>query len=166
MKRRIRRPKREELLFRAVVAFPKASRMGLPAMIASEIGSFLSLPSFGRVKNDRMCFVLSVFPAPDSPEMTKETFVEFPSSAKMWSALAHLVQPSYRKKGVAKKFIFECINYCKNNNLKKIILDVNEENHGAINFYRKNQFIFCGKRKGYYRQNGLLKDSFTMHRIV
>ncbi len=76
------------------------------------------------------------------------------------------VQPSYRKKGVAKKFIFECINYCKNNNLKKIILDVNEENHGAINFYRKNQFIFCGKRKGYYRQNGLLKDSFTMHRIV
>ena len=76
------------------------------------------------------------------------------------------VQPSYRKKGVAKKFIFECINYCKNNNLKKIILDVNEENHGAINFYRINQFIFCGIRKGYYRQNGLLKDSFTMHRIV
>lgn len=76
------------------------------------------------------------------------------------------VKPSYRKKGVAKKFISNCVDYCKRNKLRKIILDVSEENLKAINFYRKHEFIFCGRRKGYYKKNGSYKDSFTMHRLI
>ena len=104
-------PKREELGFRLVWAFPKDSRIGLAAMMRSAIPSLLEPPvlvdafavllSAMYVRNDRHCFVASVFPiqsvsgsfvnggefnfkrgyytieipAPDSPEMRIDWFL-------------------------------------------------------------------------------------------
>tara|TARA_B100000242_G_C42809038_1_gene376187 strand:+ start:94 stop:555 length:462 start_codon:yes stop_codon:yes gene_type:complete len=76
------------------------------------------------------------------------------------------VVPKYRKKGVAKNFLECCLKYCKKNKLKKIILDVNETNLKAIKFYKKHNFIFCGRRKNYYRNEETFNDSFTMFRII
>ena len=76
------------------------------------------------------------------------------------------VVPEYRKKGVAKNFLNCCLNYCKRNKLKKIILDVNEKNLNAIKFYKKNNFIFSGRRKNYYRNEESFNDSFTMLIII
>ena len=44
--------------------------------------------------------------------------------------------------------------------------DVNEENFKAINFYKKNNFILCGKRKNYYRILEKFYDSLSMHLIL
>ena len=76
------------------------------------------------------------------------------------------VSPMFRNRGVAKKFIKNCIQYCNNEKLVKIILDVKDTNLNAINFYKRNNFIFCGKRKNYYRNMEQFHDSFTMHYII
>ena len=76
------------------------------------------------------------------------------------------VDPRYRKRGVAKFLMKICIDFCIKNDLKKIILDVNEKNFQAIEFYKKIGFIFCGKRKDYYKDNENFYDSFTMYKIV
>ena len=76
------------------------------------------------------------------------------------------VVPEFRNKGVAKNFLDCCLKYCKENKLKKIVLDVNETNINAIKFYKKHNFIFSGRRKNYYRNKESFNDSFTMLRII
>ncbi len=76
------------------------------------------------------------------------------------------VVPEFRNKGVAKNFLDCCLKYCKENKLKKIVLDVNETNFNAIKFYKKHNFIFSGRRKNYYRNKESFNDSFTMLRII
>jgi ribosomal-protein-alanine N-acetyltransferase len=58
------------------------------------------------------------------------------------------VDSNYRKQGIASKFI-EMISaeYIG----KKIIIEVNENNNTAINFYKKNGFIQISQRKQYYK---------------
>ena len=56
-------PKRDELLFRRVFAFPKASRMGFVCRTASSTPP----PPACTARNCIANLVVSVFPAPDSP---------------------------------------------------------------------------------------------------
>jgi len=60
------------------------------------------------------------------------------------------VQPVFRKKGIAKRILNECIIFCQENKVKKIILEVNIKNEAAKNFYISHQFKNCGIRKDYY----------------
>ena len=60
------------------------------------------------------------------------------------------VHPSYRRNGIAKKILDECIIFCQKKRVKKIILEVNVENYAAKKFYALNEFKNCGKRKDYY----------------
>ena len=68
-------PKREELLFRTVCAFPNASRIGFARKICSERFESCRPPDFALGVSEvataaRYCmtfFVFSVLPAPDSP---------------------------------------------------------------------------------------------------
>ena len=62
----IQRPKREELLFRCVLALPKASSSGVALSTCVSIA--LSDPAIS-ARKDRQCLVASVLPAPDSPEI-------------------------------------------------------------------------------------------------
>ena len=64
--------KREELSFRAVLALPKASKIGLVCTIWSSSDAFLAEPFFSpraptKAKYEMTFFVFSVLPAPDSP---------------------------------------------------------------------------------------------------
>uniref|UniRef100_A0A2M4DC77 Putative secreted protein n=1 Tax=Anopheles darlingi TaxID=43151 RepID=A0A2M4DC77_ANODA len=58
-------PKRELLLLRVVLALPNASRMGFASRIFCSIGPAVALVSH---RNLSRYLVLSVLPAPDSPE--------------------------------------------------------------------------------------------------
>ena len=60
-------PNREELSFLMVLAFPNASKIGLASKICCSIQECFPLIA---AKYCKMSFVLSVLPAPDSPEMT------------------------------------------------------------------------------------------------
>jgi len=74
-------PNRDELLFRTVCAFPKASRIGLARRICSERLERWRPPDFARGVSELATaarywmtfFVFSVFPAPDSPLQSVST---------------------------------------------------------------------------------------------
>ena len=63
-------PNREELLFRVVLALPKASRIGLAFKILDSKAPPAEVPKLSH-KYFKMYFVDSVFPAPLSPEIKR-----------------------------------------------------------------------------------------------
>ena len=72
------------------------------------------------------------------------------------------VQPVFRRKGIAKRILNECIIFCQENKVKKIILEVNIKNDVAKKFYIFNQFKNCGIRKNYYYDESGRNDAQLM----
>ena len=69
-------PNRDELLFRVVLALPKASRIGLAFKILDSKAPPAEVPKLSH-KYFKMYLVDSVFPAPLSPEIKKKILIEF-----------------------------------------------------------------------------------------
>ena len=72
------------------------------------------------------------------------------------------VSPMYRKRGIATNIIDRAVNHCKKKNLRKIILEVNEKNTKALNFYTRKSFIETGRRKNYYQLRENYFDAILM----
>tara|TARA_B100000963_G_C22537758_1_gene630646 strand:- start:426 stop:890 length:465 start_codon:yes stop_codon:yes gene_type:complete len=72
------------------------------------------------------------------------------------------VHPSYRRNGIAKKILEECIIFCQEKKVKKIILEVNITNEVAKKFYTLNEFKNCGLRKDYYFSESGRNDAQLM----
>ncbi len=62
-----------------------------------------------------------------------------------------VIKKSYRGRGLSKILLEYIINYCKENNIKKINLEVSSKNIVAINLYKKYGFEEVGYRKNYYK---------------
>ena len=68
-----------------------------------------------------------------------------------------VIRKDFRGKGLSNYLIKYLICFCKNNNIKKINLEVNSNNTVAINLYEKYGFTQVGCRKNYYPSgDGLL----------
>ena len=68
-----------------------------------------------------------------------------------------VIKRTHRGKGLSKLLMNYLIDFCKNNNIKKINLEVNSNNHTAINLYKNFSFIEVGCRKNYYKNgDGIL----------
>ena len=72
------------------------------------------------------------------------------------------VDPFYRRHGIAKKILDECIIFCQEKKVKKIILEVNVNNNAAKRFYTFNEFKNCGIRKDYYFSESGRNDAQLM----
>ena len=72
------------------------------------------------------------------------------------------VSPKYRKRGVATTIIDCAVNHCLKKNLIKIVLEVNEKNTKALNFYISKSFIKTGRRKNYYQLGENYFDAILM----
>tara|TARA_Y200000002_G_C22166278_1_gene449218 strand:- start:41 stop:490 length:450 start_codon:yes stop_codon:yes gene_type:complete len=72
------------------------------------------------------------------------------------------VSPKYRKRGIATTIINYAVNHCKKENLIKIVLEVNEKNTKAINFYISKSFTKKGRRKNYYKSGENYFDAILM----
>ncbi len=72
------------------------------------------------------------------------------------------VSPKYRKRGIATTIIDNAVNYCKKKNLMKIVLEVNEKNTKAFNFYISKSFTKTGRRKNYYQLGENYFDAILM----
>ena len=70
------------------------------------------------------------------------------------------VHPSYQKKGLGKKLINQIIKECKNENIKRIFLEVSIKNKQALNFYKNSGFKTIDIRKNYYKDgsDALIKE--------
>lgn len=60
------------------------------------------------------------------------------------------VDKSYRSRGVAQTLILALIDFLKARDVQYILLEVNENNVGAIKLYEKMGFINIHQRKNYY----------------
>ena len=60
------------------------------------------------------------------------------------------VSPQYRRQGVAEEIFAGLLDFCKENSIERILLDVRISNEPAIAFYRKSGFADDGIRKNFY----------------
>ena len=70
------------------------------------------------------------------------------------------VHPSYKRKGLGKKLIINILKKCKNENIKRIFLEVSFKNKQALHFYDYFGFETIGIREKYYKDgsDALLKE--------
>ena len=67
----------------------------------------------------------------------------------------------FRRLGIAHKLIMHIQHYCVRKNIKKIFLEVAENNAPAIGLYEKTGFRKIGIRKNYYSRKGALIDGLA-----
>ncbi len=70
------------------------------------------------------------------------------------------VHPSYKRRGLGKKLIYKILQECKNENIKRIFLEVSLKNKQALKFYDYFGFETISIRKKYYKDgsDALLKE--------
>ena len=70
------------------------------------------------------------------------------------------IHPTFKRKGIGKILLKECLKKCKRFAIEKIFLEVSEKNLAAINFYHSFGFKTIGIRKKYYKDgsNALLQE--------
>lgn len=62
----------------------------------------------------------------------------------------------YKRLGIAQSQFENLFNYCRNNGLEKIFLEVASRNSSAISLYKKNGFTQTGLRRNYYGDDDAL----------
>lgn len=76
------------------------------------------------------------------------------------------ILPENRQQGLAGALLAELAAQCRQISVRKLFLEVREDNHSAISFYEKQGFSVTGRRPGYYRGNGEnLTDALTLARL-
>ena len=70
------------------------------------------------------------------------------------------IDPSYKRRGLGKKLIYKILEECKNENIKRIFLEVSLKNEPACSFYDYFGFQTVSIRKKYYKDgsDALLKE--------
>ena len=70
------------------------------------------------------------------------------------------VDPSYKRRGLGKKLINKILRECKNENIKRIFLEVSLKNKQACSFYDHFGFQTVSIRKKYYKDgsDALVKE--------
>ena len=76
------------------------------------------------------------------------------------------VEPKYRRKGIARKFFEDGINFCQANLINQILLEVNVVNKNAICFYEKINFKKVKLRENYYSIGQRKYDALVMQYVL
>jgi ribosomal-protein-alanine N-acetyltransferase len=88
--------------------------------------------------------------------------LEYTCAADEVQIIDIVVDPAYRRQGVASQLIEELIAESKN--YQYIVLEVRESNQPARQLYFKHGFIEWYRRKNYY--NNPTEDAIVMRRMV
>ena len=76
------------------------------------------------------------------------------------------VEPKYRRKGIARKFFEDVINFCNENLINQILLEVNVTNQNAIRFYEEINFKKVRIRENYYLVGKEKYDALVMQYLL
>lgn len=87
-------------------------------------------------------------------------FIHLTKSFEVIDIVNLVVNPKYRRQGISTKLINNILTDF--NEVKEIMLEVNEKNIPAINLYQKNNFKEIYRRKKYYGE----EDAIIMKRDV
>lgn len=72
------------------------------------------------------------------------------------------VHPNWRHRGIGRRLMEAMADYCISRGARRMTLEVRRSNIIAQRLYESLGFVYCGTRKGYYRDNG--EDAFIMWR--
>jgi ribosomal-protein-alanine N-acetyltransferase len=89
--------------------------------------------------------------------MQKHSISDFSNEAEIYNIA---VTSEFRKQGIGQALLDSFLSRAKAQNVSKVFLEVRESNYTAINFYQRNKFIKCGKRKNFY--SSPLEDGIVM----
>lgn len=70
------------------------------------------------------------------------------------------VLPLYRRKGIGALLLNTAVEYCKENDISFLSLEVRKSNNSAISLYRKFGFENVGERKRFYSEP--VEDAYIM----
>jgi len=83
---------------------------------------------------------------------------------------AHIAQiavlPTKQRNKVGGFLLEACLELARQSCFKKIYLEVHEDNHAAINFYKKNNFTIIKTKANYYKYNEKLKSAHIMEKLI
>ena len=89
--------------------------------------------------------------------MSEEGFLLCSEVADEMEILTICVLPEFRRQHIAQDLLFELFSYAKGQKIKRIFLEVAEDNLAAQKLYLKAGFAQTGLREGYYaRKNGVV----------
>lgn len=78
-----------------------------------------------------------------------------------------LIEPDYRKQGLALEALEIGLNYCKENlNLNQVYCDILEDNVESIKLFEGLGFENCGRKKEWILQHGVWKDELSYQKIL
>ena len=81
-------------------------------------------------------------------------FILTRNSGEEAEILTFCVDPAQRKQKIGHKLLSHMCEQCKSSGIKKMFLEVMEDNEPALGLYRVCGFMRVGERPGYYRQHG------------
>ncbi len=76
------------------------------------------------------------------------------------------VLPDSRRSGLGMKWLSHLFAYARQNNIKRIFLEVSVQNVPAFNLYKKAGFTEIGKRPNYYRTLDGFCDALCMEKVI
>ena len=76
------------------------------------------------------------------------------------------VEPSKQRNRVGSLLLEACLEVAKESLLKKIYLEVHEDNQVAINFYKKNNFSTIKNKTNYYKNGIKPKSAYVMKKLI
>ncbi|CAM2008062.1 ribosomal protein S18-alanine N-acetyltransferase [Acanthopleuribacter pedis] len=59
-------------------------------------------------------------------------------------------RPEHRRRGLAANLLDALLHHCRDAAVTRMFLEVADNNHGAVAFYRRHGFADVGRRKNYY----------------
>jgi ribosomal-protein-alanine N-acetyltransferase len=74
------------------------------------------------------------------------------------------VRRSYRRKGIAYRFLADCLCAVSKQGVRAVFLEVRPSNSAGLHLYRKLGFHIVGKRPKYYLDTG--EDAFIMRILL
>ena len=99
----------------------------------------------------------------------EETIIGFSFFLKIQDTLEVFlifVDPKFRRKGIARNFFEDVINFCNKNLINQILLEVNVTNKNAICFYEEINFKKVRIRENYYSVGQKKYDALVMRYVL
>ena len=98
--------------------------------------------------------------------MTEEGFLLCSEVADEMEILTICVLPEFRRQHIAQDLLFELFRYAKGQKVKRIFLEVAEDNEAAQKLYQASGFKQTGRREGYYVRKDGAVDALCLTKKV
>ena len=135
-----------------------------------ENGDFLMRKKHNKIRNTGLLYefllrqitadVLNKDDKSKAISIVKSRFNETTELGKELALYNIVVNKKFRERGLGSHLMSYLIKKCKELNIKKLLLEVSQNNLNAENFYNRFDFYTVGTRKNYYKDgsNALLKE--------